>query len=154
MGKVCVRCGYERKETDQAPEGECPSCGVIYARAEASPPSAQARAMSGELRASRLHRDHQEKDRGGFFAFGVMITPMLARVIFILGTVLLLVGVVFGFVRGNAGVVIGGLASILLLRLTLEGVMVIFRLAEDVAKIRALLADEAIARARRDGQQR
>ena len=34
MGKVCVRCRYERKERELAPETDCPNCGVIYARAE------------------------------------------------------------------------------------------------------------------------
>lgn len=34
MGKVCIRCRYERKERELAPETDCPNCGVIYARAE------------------------------------------------------------------------------------------------------------------------
>lgn len=33
-GKQCVRCGYLRKAQELAPETECPSCGVIYARVE------------------------------------------------------------------------------------------------------------------------
>lgn len=27
---VCPKCGYQRRDTDSAPPGECPSCGVIY----------------------------------------------------------------------------------------------------------------------------
>lgn len=34
MGKVCVKCGYERKLGDSGHEYECPKCGVIYAKAE------------------------------------------------------------------------------------------------------------------------
>lgn len=34
MGKVCIRCGYERKEKELAPDTDCPSCGIIYERAE------------------------------------------------------------------------------------------------------------------------
>lgn len=36
MLKVCLRCGYERKSTDSAPDYECPSCGRIYAKMEAA----------------------------------------------------------------------------------------------------------------------
>jgi DNA-directed RNA polymerase subunit RPC12/RpoP len=36
MLKVCLRCGYERKATDSAPDSECPSCGRIYAKMEAA----------------------------------------------------------------------------------------------------------------------
>lgn len=40
----CVKCGYTRKAGDTAPAGECPRCGVIYAkvktqRVESPPPS-------------------------------------------------------------------------------------------------------------------
>lgn len=36
MSKKCLRCEYVRQPTDTAPEYECPSCGVIYAKFEAS----------------------------------------------------------------------------------------------------------------------
>ena len=32
MGKVCRKCGYERQESDLAPDYECPQCGVVYAK--------------------------------------------------------------------------------------------------------------------------
>ena len=32
MGTKCPRCGYERKSADSAPEWQCPSCGVAYAK--------------------------------------------------------------------------------------------------------------------------
>jgi len=34
---ACVKCGYERQPEDAAPEGECPRCGVIYAKAVVRP---------------------------------------------------------------------------------------------------------------------
>lgn len=34
MAKKCLKCGYERQESDSAPDYECPSCGVIYAKVE------------------------------------------------------------------------------------------------------------------------
>ena len=36
MGKKCLKCGYERKKEDSAPEYECPNCGAIYAKVEAA----------------------------------------------------------------------------------------------------------------------
>src|SRR6056297_47925 len=36
MGYKCPKCGYERQPEDLAPEYECPSCGVIYEKAEKS----------------------------------------------------------------------------------------------------------------------
>ena len=34
MEKLCIKCGYQRKPGDTAPEGECPHCGAIYAKGE------------------------------------------------------------------------------------------------------------------------
>ncbi|HUL41136.1 MAG TPA: hypothetical protein VLV32_04425 [Burkholderiales bacterium] len=36
MEKICIKCGYQRKPSDTAPEGECPHCGAIYAKVEAA----------------------------------------------------------------------------------------------------------------------
>lgn len=36
MSKECVKCGYIRQAADDAPDYECPKCGVIYAKAEAA----------------------------------------------------------------------------------------------------------------------
>ncbi|MBC5763092.1 hypothetical protein [Ramlibacter albus] len=36
MAKTCIRCGYERRATDTTPDYACPSCGVVYAKAEAA----------------------------------------------------------------------------------------------------------------------
>lgn len=41
MAKVCVRCGYQRKAQELAPETECPQCGVIYERVENPSAAAQ-----------------------------------------------------------------------------------------------------------------
>ena len=35
MGKVCGKCGYERRPNDICPDYECPRCGIIYAKFEA-----------------------------------------------------------------------------------------------------------------------
>lgn len=34
--KTCPKCGYVRQPQDEAPDYECPKCGVIYAKAQPS----------------------------------------------------------------------------------------------------------------------
>jgi len=34
MDKLCKKCGYERKNSDIAPDYECPNCGAIYKKVE------------------------------------------------------------------------------------------------------------------------
>jgi len=33
---ICPKCGYVRKETDMAPEWQCPACQVVYEKAAAA----------------------------------------------------------------------------------------------------------------------
>jgi len=35
MDKKCLKCGYERKDSDMAPDYACPGCGVIYSKYKA-----------------------------------------------------------------------------------------------------------------------
>jgi len=35
MGKVCKKCGHERRPEDIGPDYECPNCGAVYAKVEA-----------------------------------------------------------------------------------------------------------------------
>jgi uncharacterized protein YbjQ (UPF0145 family) len=35
MSKQCLKCGYVRKPTDQAPDYSCPKCQAVYAKVEA-----------------------------------------------------------------------------------------------------------------------
>lgn len=32
MYETCPKCGYERKEDDDAPEGQCPACGIVFSK--------------------------------------------------------------------------------------------------------------------------
>lgn len=34
MGKVCLKCDYERQPEDSAPEWQCPSCEAVYSKIE------------------------------------------------------------------------------------------------------------------------
>lgn len=43
MSKQCVKCGYLRQASDNAPDYECPKCGVVYSKVEASAAAAQAK---------------------------------------------------------------------------------------------------------------
>ena len=53
MGIKCLKCGYERKPSDSAPEYECPQCGAIYAKVEA-------------LRKPKTTLNHQEKHQNSY----------------------------------------------------------------------------------------
>ena len=55
MEKLCVKCGYQRKPGDAAPETECPHCGAIYAKVEA--------VLRGEL----LHSAPETEQEDGFW---------------------------------------------------------------------------------------
>ncbi len=148
MGKVCIRCGYERKDTDTAPLGECPACGVIYARVEdeqrASTQASQARILRSSMR-------RQQKDTAGsaaFLMFNWMLSPWLVRGSFILLLIASGVAIVSGALRGNAMVVAGAFFILLFSRMVLESIIVLFRIAEDLGAIREQLADDAVETAR------
>ena len=34
----CPKCGYARKAVETTPDGQCPSCGIYYAKFNAAPP--------------------------------------------------------------------------------------------------------------------
>lgn len=46
MTKTCVKCGHVRRETDRGPDYACPSCGIVYAKAEAAKAEIEAAAQA------------------------------------------------------------------------------------------------------------
>src|SRR5688572_28893302 len=45
IGKPCPKCAYVRKESDTAPDWQCPKCEIVYAKfGQAPPPPASASA--------------------------------------------------------------------------------------------------------------
>ncbi len=56
MGKICKKCGYERKLEDSAPDYECPKCGAVYAKVEASLEREQERAGYTKAEISKLRK--------------------------------------------------------------------------------------------------
>ena len=55
MEKICIKCGYQRKPSDTAPEGECTRCGAVYAKVEAA------------LRGEPLHYAPETEQEDGFW---------------------------------------------------------------------------------------
>jgi predicted RNA-binding Zn-ribbon protein involved in translation (DUF1610 family) len=147
VGKLCIKCGYERQESDQAPDYECPKCGVIYQRAQVAATAArQAQQQLRELRARRRHREfEEERTVAGLFTFGWMVTPLLCQVGFVVYLALAVWALVMAVVDSNLTMAAGAVLSVFVVRLLLEGVMVIFRLHNDVAEVRSLLSEQAIA---------
>lgn len=153
MGKICVRCGYERQEGDQAPDTECPRCGVIYAKAEGA---AENQAHHGsQMRIVRANAHQRRAKREGghkFTAFRTMYTPMLVRVAFLFCVVFGIAGAILAVMQEQFLVAVLSVVSIVAARLALEGIAVVFKLADDVAAVRELLVEQELAEARRDSQ--
>ena len=59
MNKICLKCGYVRKDTDTAPEYECPKCGVVYAKAKAAK-------SSTNTNQRKVNRSYSNSDDSGF----------------------------------------------------------------------------------------
>lgn len=59
----CPKCGYVRKPEDQAPDYECPKCGVIYAKyrpEQELPPEIKARLAREAARRKAIQADASE----------------------------------------------------------------------------------------------
>lgn len=61
MGKVCRKCGYERQLSDYAPDYECPKCGAVYAKVEASLKRQQKEAQKCEAEIEAERRKKREE---------------------------------------------------------------------------------------------
>ncbi len=73
MAKVCLKCNYERKPSELAPETECPQCGAIYAKVEKalrppevdpqnSPPEAPPNTPPQEMDSQKQQPSEQKMD--------------------------------------------------------------------------------------------
>lgn len=142
MAKICPRCGYERKDTDQAPITDCPQCGVIYDRFESQRATGQALAAD---RIKRMQRDADDGARGvmAFVGFRWLLTPVLVRVSFAISVVILglaFVGAVLSRSPTLALLMFGGIVAS---RIVHECIIVVFRVAEDISDIRQLTFEQA-----------
>lgn len=60
MATICPKCGYERHPDDQAPETECPHCGVIYAKAKPRGQQPPPQPTTSRFRPSRIEEESTE----------------------------------------------------------------------------------------------
>ncbi|MBI5428351.1 MAG: hypothetical protein HZA02_08770 [Nitrospinae bacterium] len=60
-GKVCPKCGHERRPGDYAPESECPRCGIVYAKVE-NPRSSEEIPATPSLTEQLVRRKEKEME--------------------------------------------------------------------------------------------
>jgi hypothetical protein len=72
-GTACPKCGYVRKKEEAAPEWQCPSCQVVYAKAQPEPAFATADVILPEQTVGSLSNDRrlQEMRDNQNLMFGV-----------------------------------------------------------------------------------
>lgn len=73
--KICPRCQYARKESDIAPDSECPSCGVAYAK------SSGIFQASDRSRKTRVTAIARSEDVSVFFTKFILILLALALLV-------------------------------------------------------------------------
>lgn len=147
MGKICTRCSYERQDTDTAPATECPACGVIYARVEAASTTAH---QAAQIRLAQQLREQRGTARTEirFTAFRTMYSPLLIRIAFLLAVVAGGAGAILAVMQEQWIIAVTALLSILVARISLEGVAILFSMAQDLAAVRTVLTDQAANAAR------
>lgn len=138
MGQVCNNCGYERQAIDAgAPAHNCPQCGLRYASQLTSEQREVQQRMARTNAAMRWRRPATDR---GFFSFGTLITPLLAQITFIVGTIVFALSGFVALMAGKWAMAGAALLGILFLRVALEAAVVVFRLAEDVGVLREIAA--------------
>jgi hypothetical protein len=87
--QTCPKCGYVRKSTDIAPDWQCPSCGIAYAKFRAAPPGpARVRKPENDItsaigtdqddeRFERKTRSYWNLLTGGMVVFALLIAYMM-----------------------------------------------------------------------------
>ncbi|GAB6043593.1 DUF4282 domain-containing protein [Endothiovibrio diazotrophicus] len=154
MEKTCPKCGYTRKPTDEAPDWQCPQCGVAYEKAALSQGEeirARLKAREQAEAAAAVREQQREKEKSkppkkGYWEsvleFRVMASPGLLRVVFVLGLVAIVIGAIGEMMkdpgRGFAGLFIGPIVW----RVMIELLILPFRIHEALEEIRGSLASE------------
>lgn len=119
IGRVCIKCGYQRNQFDNAPEFACPKCGVVYEKiaktdipAPASPPESatvnnneeadkiaqiKQKAKLASAKQSRENwKNTQQKPKSSSSFFEKNLIPEHSQnkqLFIIIGSILLIVGV-------------------------------------------------------------
>jgi hypothetical protein len=63
MGRLCKKCGYERKPEDFAPDYECPKCGAVYTKVEDFLQRQQEEKRLAETAAEEKMRREQQQEQ-------------------------------------------------------------------------------------------
>jgi hypothetical protein len=83
-GRVCPKCAYQRKPGEQAPEQECPHCGVIYDKFVASQ-SRQGTATDRPRKAAAQSRVKKQLPRWMLVALPVLLIAAAVVVLAVAG---------------------------------------------------------------------
>lgn len=121
---TCPKCNYMRKPTDTAPDYECPSCGIIYAKAQAvadrldariSRPVVQ-RPVVNQAKSSMRSDSYVERLRSEsqYPAFRSVVS-VLYLLGLVIGAVTLMGAVISAFSMKSPGVAIGGVVAAMLI---------------------------------------
>lgn len=143
----CPKCAYERKPNEQAPDYECPSCGVNYAKYTLLLRQRETRENGLPPKLSAPPPPRREKSSGYWSevaAFRVMAAPALIRVNFWLGLIALIIAGIVFLKRGETLQGLGLLfAAPLGWRLLAEFAILPFSLHESLEAIRKRLDERA-----------
>jgi glutaredoxin len=71
--RTCPKCSYVRKPSDDAPDWECPSCGVVYAKASAD--------LASSRRVHEVSRAPAAKEGGGLGVIRIAGLLVIAGVV-------------------------------------------------------------------------
>jgi glutaredoxin len=69
MTIICPKCNYVRKQTDDAPDWQCPACQVVYAKAR--PPLEQTPSVHPQI------KKNFQSDEGGCFKWLLLIVLII-----------------------------------------------------------------------------
>lgn len=168
MGAIvtCQRCGYNRQPSDDAPDWQCPACGIAYIKADAAKPTHQ------EIRVAAQRRLQEEMDRNARLeatlakahkeeldptpasyhrhsavidddGFAGLVTPTLAPWVFWLGAFSsFLAGVACFLSDLFLYSVLFWLVLPISLRISTETIVVLFRIHSDIRAIRQHLTSK------------
>lgn len=136
----CPKCDYERKPEDQAPDYECPSCGVNYVKFTMAQAGVLTKSNGGAARlaapvtATRKAAGHNEW--ADVLMFRKMISPALIRMLFWLFLAGACVAILYGLFHGKVAESLSAVfVAPFLIRLLAEMLILPFRIHEVLEEI-------------------
>ena len=147
MSKICSACNT------QAPDGgkHCPNCGkelLPYEEATAvegpsyspPPPVSQPTQYTPPPPQQPGQSGSNQQSFGSFLSFDVMITPFIMKIIYIVGSAMIILGSLFVMFTAGAigffGGLIGGAIALVYYRVVCELLILLFKINGNVNKIK------------------